>query len=121
MGENVANWLNELRSNSVLGTKIFLIGNKSDLENKREVSTQEAKRFKEENNIDFFVETSARSGENSTKVFIEAAKNLHYDYLTNPPSRSMSMASRASSVNKKYVPNADLNTDEGKNEDSSSG
>ncbi len=32
--ENVANWLQELRSNSVTGTKIFLIGNKSDLENK---------------------------------------------------------------------------------------
>ena len=32
--ENISNWLQELRSNSVVGTKIFLIGNKSDLENK---------------------------------------------------------------------------------------
>lgn len=30
--DNASNWLNELKSNSLLGTKIFLIGNKSDLE-----------------------------------------------------------------------------------------
>ncbi len=32
--ENISNWLQELRSNSDESTKIFLIGNKSDLENK---------------------------------------------------------------------------------------
>lgn len=32
--DNVSNWLNELRSNSLPETRVFLIGNKSDLENK---------------------------------------------------------------------------------------
>jgi small GTP-binding protein len=32
--ENISNWLQELRSNSDESTKIFLIGNKSDLEYK---------------------------------------------------------------------------------------
>ena len=30
--ENAANWLRELRSNSLQGTRVFLIGNKSDLD-----------------------------------------------------------------------------------------
>jgi len=47
------------------------------------VSIEDAKRFSEENKIDFFMEASGKSGENSTKVFIEAAKILHSDYVTN--------------------------------------
>lgn len=44
----------------VLFQVIFLIGNKSDLEESRDVTYEEAKQFAEENNL-MFVEASAKS------------------------------------------------------------
>lgn len=47
------------------------------------------------------MEASAISGENSTKVFIEAAKILHSDYLLNGSrSNSTSQKSNISNINK---------------------
>ena len=51
---------------------ICLIGNKLDLENKREVSYEEGKNFAEENNLLFF-ETSAKEGNNIQEIFFESA------------------------------------------------
>ena len=51
---------------------ICLIGNKIDLENKREVSYEEGKNFAEENNLLFF-ETSAKEGNNIQEIFFESA------------------------------------------------
>ena len=51
---------------------ICLIGNKLDLEDKREVSYEEGKNFAEENNLLFF-ETSAKEGNNIQEIFFESA------------------------------------------------
>ena len=51
---------------------ICLIGNKLDLEDKREVSYDEGKNFAEENNLLFF-ETSAKEGNNIEEIFFESA------------------------------------------------
>ena len=60
---------------------MVLIGNKCDLENKREVSTEEGQKFAKENGMPFF-ETSAKTGENVEKLFKEKPefkhKNLHF-------------------------------------------
>lgn len=80
--ENVDTWLKELRSNSNPDVKVFLIGNKKDLENenKRIITVEEAMKFKIENKIDLFMESSAKMGDNSQNIFIEAAKILFQDY-----------------------------------------
>ena len=88
------------------------------------MSIQDAKRFQDENKIDFFMEASAKSGENSTKVFIEAAKILHSDYVLNPNrthSSSQKSASNLSDLNAKIDQMDQKRKEEIRIEDSSSG
>ena len=54
---------------------ICLVGNKIDLEDKREVSYEEGKNFAEENDLLFF-ETSAKDGNNIQEIFLESATIL---------------------------------------------
>ena len=57
---------------------ICLVGNKQDLESQREVSKDAAYRFMRENeNIKFWTETSAKSGENIENLFLCASKFLY--------------------------------------------
>ena len=77
---NINQWLKEVKLNSNPDVKIILIGNKSDLENERQVNYEEAKKYKEENKILYFEETSAKTGLNAKKVFEEAAKILYNDH-----------------------------------------
>ena len=81
--ENIDLWFKELRSHSSPNVKVFLIGNKIDLEDERKVQTDEGERFVETYKIDKFLETSARTGFNAKNLFIEAAKLLYDDYTTN--------------------------------------
>ena len=74
-------WLNDLKQQANQNVKIFLVGNKSDLEDKRVITKEEGKKFKEEKNLDKFIETSAKTGENAQEVLLEAAKLLYKDYL----------------------------------------
>ena len=75
------NWLNDLRSQANPDVRIFLVGNKADLEEERKVSKEEGEKYKEEQNLDLFMETSAKTGYNDKNVLIEAAKILYKDYL----------------------------------------
>jgi len=72
--KNIEEWVNELKNNANPDIKIFLIGNKADLENEREVTTAEAEKLKNDYEFDLFMETSAKTGFNAKKIFIEAAK-----------------------------------------------
>ena len=79
--KHAENWLNELKAQANPNVKIFLVGNKSDLENERVVSKEDGEKFKELKNLDKFIETSAKTGENARNVLLEAAKLLYKDYL----------------------------------------
>ena len=76
---NIKNWLKELKINGAPDMKIFLVGNKIDLE--REVTKEEAQKYAEINGIDKFMETSAKTGENAQQLLIEVAKFLYIDSL----------------------------------------
>ena len=75
------NWLNDLRSQANPDVRIFLVGNKADLEDQRKISKEEGEKYKEDQNLDLFMETSAKTGYNAKNVLIEAAKILYKDYL----------------------------------------
>ena len=74
--ENVDSWLNDLKLNNNENINIILIGNKSDLEEKREISVEIGEK-KAINNKIGFIETSAKNGNNIEKVFDEMIKNIY--------------------------------------------
>ena len=73
-------WLKDLKSNANPDVKIFLIGNKSDLEDERTVKKEVAEQFKKDYELDLFMETSAKEGINAKELFTEAAQILFKDY-----------------------------------------
>ena len=60
---NLANWLNEVRAQSEPDAVIVLVGNQKDRDADREVSREQGERFAKENNLDLFMETSAKTSE----------------------------------------------------------
>lgn len=79
--DNIDIWLKELKTHANPDAKVFLIGNKLDLDNQRKVTKEQAAKYKEDYNIDYFLECSAKSGLNAQTVFLEAAKIMYNDYL----------------------------------------
>ena len=75
------NWLNDLKSQANPDIRIFLVGNKADLEEDRKISKEEGEKYKEDHHLDLFMETSAKTGHNARNVLVEAAKILYKDYL----------------------------------------
>ena len=78
---NIESWLNEIKSQANPDIKIFLIGNKTDLEDKRKITTDEAKLFSKNHAFHYFSETSAKNGFNAQEIFIRAAKELYMYHL----------------------------------------
>ncbi|SCN68597.1 probable GTP-binding protein Drab11 [Fusarium fujikuroi] len=56
--ENAARWLDEARRHGEPGIVFMLVGNKTDLERRRSVTTEEGKKFAKLNKL-MFIETSA--------------------------------------------------------------
>jgi Ras-related protein Rab-5C len=78
--DNLESWLDEIKSQTHPNLRIFLIGNKSDLEDQRLISKETAEELVKDHNIDLFMETSAKTGINAQDVFVKAAKMLLEDY-----------------------------------------
>ncbi len=72
--DNLKDWLKEAKSSCSPEVQMFLVGNKSDMEAQRQVYPEEALRFKQENNLLYFGETSAKSGDNVDRLFIDVSK-----------------------------------------------
>ena len=76
---HVTKWLEEVRNNSSKNIIIILIGNKKDLEDKRQVTYEEGEAFAKENGL-MFLETSAKTAFNVVEVFNLSAQSIlnHY-------------------------------------------
>ena len=73
---HLTRWLEEARQNANSNMVIMLIGNKSDLDHRRAVSTEEGERFAKENNL-VFLETSAKSAHNVEEAFVQTASKIY--------------------------------------------
>ncbi|EKG08400.1 hypothetical protein TCSYLVIO_000448 [Trypanosoma cruzi] len=72
----IGTWLQDARGNTNPHTVMMLVGNKSDLDESREVSYEEAVKFADENNL-LFVECSALNGDNVEQAFLSTAHKIH--------------------------------------------
>ena len=72
---NLIDWIDDCRNLSPKTIYIVLVGNKSDLENERKVSTEEGKELAEKYGFIFF-ETSAKTGENVNEVFLKSVNEI---------------------------------------------
>ena len=69
--DNVINWIEDCKLNSPKSVFIILVGNKSDLEEDRQVTTEEGEEFANRYGIRFF-ETSAKNSININEIFSES-------------------------------------------------
>ena len=75
-------WLEEVRNNSSKAITVILIGNKKDLEDKRQVSYEEGEAFAKENGL-MFLETSAKTAYNVVESFNLSAEAILNNIQTN--------------------------------------
>ena len=77
---NVGTWVKQLKAYSNPDVKMFLVGNKNDLESERKISEEEGRKCSKDLDFYCFYETSAKTGFNSKEVFIKAVKLLYINY-----------------------------------------
>ena len=72
---NVMSWIEDCKNQSPKTIFIVLVGNKSDLEDKRQVTYEEGKELADKNELLFF-ESSAKEGTNVEDIFVNSAKEI---------------------------------------------
>jgi small GTP-binding protein len=72
---NVMSWIEDCKNQSPKTIFIVLVGNKSDLDDKRQVSYEEGKELADKNELLFF-ESSAKDGINVDEIFVDSAKEI---------------------------------------------
>lgn len=73
---HLSRWLEEARQNGNKDMVIMLIGNKADLESRRQVSFEEGKTFAANNGL-IFMETSAKTAANVEAAFVQTADRIY--------------------------------------------
>lgn len=77
---HLQSWLEDAKANSNTAITIMLIGNKCDLDSKRQVSREEGEAFAKEHGL-VFMETSAKTAQNVDEAFLHTA-NVIYENVS---------------------------------------
>ncbi len=75
--ETICKRIKETKSNFKENLYYILVGNKLDLNKNRVVSKEEGNELMKNENLQFFIEVSAKTGENINLLFFESAKILY--------------------------------------------
>ena len=98
--EDIEKWVKELRTNCSPDIKIILIGNKNDLEEYRIISKLEGENLCKKFGFEYFIETSAKTGNNAKEIFVKSAMILYKDFLKYYKSgRNFSTSSKSTYIN----------------------
>ena len=88
---NVKIWINDLRANNS-DAPIVLLGKQSDDEENRAVTKEMGEKIKEEYNLEFFEEVSAKNGFDQKDNFVfKIAKILYYNLINDAESGNYTM------------------------------
>ncbi|KAI0792647.1 GTP-binding protein ypt1 [Abortiporus biennis] len=94
--DNVKTWFTEINRHATEGVQKLLIGNKSDLVEKKVVDFNAAKAFADEKGVTF-LETSAKDSSNVDDAFLALARQIR-DNLESNPEQGNSSSSKANTV-----------------------
>jgi len=72
---HLSSWLEDAQQHANSNMTITLIGNKSDLEHRRQVSAKEGEEFAKRNSLTF-LETSSKTAQNVEEAFVGTAKKI---------------------------------------------
>ena len=72
---HIADWLKEIKEKAKENVCIYLIGNKNDLEDEREIQKEEGENFAHSNNLKFY-EISSKFDKNLRSIFIDISENI---------------------------------------------
>ncbi len=68
-------WLNEVKEGAPQNVQVIVLGNKCDLLERRQVSTERGRAFAEEHGLKF-LETNVKTGENVEKAFLMLTRDM---------------------------------------------
>lgn len=78
---HLESWIKELKQNSNISHKhVILVGNKDDLDYRRQVTTEEAVEFARVHDLNAYIETSAKTGHLVRHVFTKLAQDIYNVY-----------------------------------------
>ena len=80
--DNLGGWVNLLKLHANPDILTFIVGNKNDLEDKRQIKKKDGQKYVEENNFNFFIETSAKDKTFVKELFEQGLAQL-YEYYKN--------------------------------------
>lgn len=116
---DVKNWIKMITDVTNEKCILYLVGNKKDLEDKRQVSVEAAKKFSKENGITKYIETSIFDNDNTIdKVFFDLLYNIDkmqsmsmgkYTHTQESQNRAMMLGGNNIQSNQKM--NVSYNTD----------
>ena len=92
--DNVRTWISEIEKYSQAGVCKVLVGNKSDLTDKRQVQREEGEELAAQFGMPF-LETSAKESQGVDEAFVTMTREIKEKNLTKPNPKS-SMASTSS-------------------------
>ena len=73
----MGDWLSEIRQHANEDVRVYLVGNKNEMIESREIGEEESEKFKVDNGISYVFETSAKTGSNVEQLFTFVAKDLY--------------------------------------------